>query len=121
GADRTVNPFGSPVYNIEPPDGTVARFAFRVATVTIVLDMRIRSDGRYDLVTDLTDISQALVLHASRLVLFGVPADLQGDGPRRGPSGMISWGGSSGAPRTALLTLGATWGPPQPATIRVRP
>jgi len=112
-------PFSSPVYNITPEKGRVAQFAFKVATVTVVLGMRIRSDGRYDLATDISDISQALVFHGSRLVLFGVPADMQGPGSRGGLVPPVPWGGSSGAPRKALLTLGSTCDPQPPATISV--
>ena len=98
--------FTAPVYNIVPPQGVVARFAFRILAVDVVLDMRVNSDGRYNLQTDIKDLSQAVAVVSDRLTLFGVPADLNN-------------GGSGGGTRVPLLTLGSECGPQQPAKLGV--
>lgn len=100
--------FTSPVYNVVPPDGVVARFAFRILAVDVILDMRVNSDGRYNLQTDIKDLSQATAVSRNRLTLYGVPADLNGPG-----------GTPGGGTRVPLLTLGSECGPQQPAKLGV--
>ncbi len=97
----------SPVYNVTPPKGVVARFAFRILAVDVILDMKINSDGRYTLQTDIRSLSQATAVVSDRMTLFGIPADYNGPG-----------GVSGGGTRVPLLTVGSECGPPQPSLIR---
>ncbi|HST38309.1 MAG TPA: hypothetical protein VLK58_02305 [Conexibacter sp.] len=101
--------YTAPVYNVTPPEGVVARFAFRILAIDVILDMKINSDGRYTLQTDIRNLSQATAVVADRMTLFGIPADLNG-----GRGGGVPGGG----PRIPLLTVGAQCGPPQPAVMR---
>lgn len=96
------------VYNVVPPKGVVARFAFRILVIDVILDMRVNSDGRYNLQTDIKDLSQATAVSRNRLTLYGVPADLNGPG-----------GVPGGGTRVPLLTLGSECGPQQPAKLGV--
>lgn len=106
-----------PVYNIVPPDGVAARFAFRVASVYVTIDMRVRSDGDYNLVADLRNLSTVLQVYGSRLTLWGVPADVNGPGPSSFSSGDGTYGGPGSGPRRPFLSAPAECGPPREATI----
>ncbi len=69
-----------PVWNLVPPEGIVARFGFRFASVYVTIDMRVRSDGDYNLVADIGKLSSLLQIYGSKLTLWGVPADHNGEG-----------------------------------------
>ena len=104
-----------PVYNLEPPDGVVAQVGFQFLTVSVIVTMTVRDDGGYNLVSDLSDLSQGFMIERSRMTLWGVPADLQGPGPRTFTTGQ-QWGAPSGAPRRAFLTTPAQCDGPVPVS-----
>nr|WP_246345631.1 hypothetical protein [Conexibacter arvalis] len=109
-----------PVYNLVPPEGVAARFAFQVTSVVVMIDARVRSDGDYHLVTDLRDISTALQVYGSTLTLWGVPADMNGPGPLRFYGGSLTYGGPGSGPRRAFLSNPTECGAPPVTRIRVR-
>jgi hypothetical protein len=74
------------VYNLQPPAGVPAEFAFRVLITTVHLTASVRSDGDYGMNVNLTDLSQALPVIASTLTFWGVPADPSHDSERRNPA-----------------------------------
>jgi hypothetical protein len=77
-------PFGiynSPVFNLVPPKGVIARVGF-VFVVPVVVDITLRSDGDYGLNATAADISQSINLYSSRVTLWGVPADSSHDDER---------------------------------------
>lgn len=90
------------LYNVEPPEGVVARFAMRlVGIVTVTLDMKVKSDGSYQIVTSARSLGQAVQLIRSTTEIWGVPAAKTGLGAQ-----------------VPLLTLGSQCGVELPATFR---
>lgn len=117
GANRLENTI--PVYNLVPPKDTVARLGFQILTVSVIVDMRVRSDGRYDVVSNINNISQGMAILSSRMTLWGVPADMNGPGPLSHAYG--TYGAPSGAPRKPFVTAPSyCGGDPSVSKIRVR-
>lgn len=116
-AGRGLSTDRDPIYNMVPPPGVPARFAMRIASVVVVtFDMHVNSDGRYNIVTRIRNMSQIHMLLNSRAYIFGTPANLNGPGTWRG-SGR---GTATNAPKIPLLTLPTECGPPQPVKFRMR-
>ncbi len=64
------------VYNLVPPTGVAAEFGFIVANKTpVFLDAGVRTGGDYGLTTSVSEVSQAVLLAASKVTIWGVPAD----------------------------------------------
>jgi hypothetical protein len=64
------------VYNLVPPAGVAAEFGFIVAGVTpVFLDTGVRTGSDYGLTTTVPNISQAVVVGASKVTIWGVPAN----------------------------------------------
>jgi hypothetical protein len=64
------------VYNLEPSPGVAAEFAFKVkGIVPVFLDVSVRTGGDYGITVDASDISQAAAVYASKVTIWGVPAD----------------------------------------------
>ncbi len=62
------------VFDMVPPPGVAAEFAFNLNGITTFLDARVRSGGDYGITTNVTDISQREVIGATT-ILWGVPGD----------------------------------------------
>jgi hypothetical protein len=72
----SVFPTSDPVYNLVPPTGVAAEFGFIVAKVSAVfLDTSVRTGTDYGLDTNVPDISQAALIGANKVTIWGVPAD----------------------------------------------
>jgi hypothetical protein len=71
-----------PVFNMATAANQPAVFAFQVFGVDIVIDTGVRTGGDYGLTSSLNDISAALPLEGSKLILWGVPADPSHDAQR---------------------------------------
>ncbi len=70
------NDLNSPLYNLEPPVGVAAEFGFLAGNSTpVFLDTTVRTGGDYGLTTRVSDINQTLDIFASKVTLWGVPAD----------------------------------------------
>ncbi len=66
----------APVYNLVPPTGVAAEFGFDVNDeVPVFLDVGVRTGGDYGLTTNVSDLSQAVLIAAAKVTLWGVPAD----------------------------------------------
>jgi uncharacterized repeat protein (TIGR01451 family) len=63
-----------PLYNMVPPPGVPARFAFDLAGAVVVLDAHVRSSGDYGISIAAPDTPQALPVDGSTLTFWGVPA-----------------------------------------------
>lgn len=71
-----VTPISIPVYNLVPPRGVAAEFGFIVAGVTpVLLSTSVRTGEDYGLTTKVPDINQAVVAVASKVTIWGVPAN----------------------------------------------
>jgi hypothetical protein len=65
-----------PVYNLVPPSGVAAEFAFLVAKRTpVFLQTSARTGSDYGLTTNVSDINEQVQLVASKVTIWGVPAD----------------------------------------------
>ncbi len=64
------------MYNLVPPTGVAAEFGFIVAGHTpVFLDASVRTGGDYGLTTSVSELSQAVLIAASKVTIWGVPAD----------------------------------------------
>jgi hypothetical protein len=72
------------VYNLVPQRGYPAEFGFRVLGVPVVIVPRVRTGSDYGVTATIEDLPDALTTTASRLTLWGVPADPAHDS-ERGP------------------------------------
>lgn len=110
-----------PVYNLVPPQGVAARFAFQVASVVVMIDMSVASDGDYHLVANLRDLATLLQIHGSKLTLWGVPADMNGpdDGnpDAKKFQDKSTYGRPGPGPRRPFLSTPTQCGPPLTTTI----
>jgi hypothetical protein len=64
------------IYNIVPPPGVAAEFGYIVLHETpVLLETSVRTGGDYGLTTSVTDLNQAVVVGASKVTIWGVPAN----------------------------------------------
>ncbi len=64
-----------PVYNVDPPPGVAATLGFIVLNVPVTIDVRVSPAPPHNLVAELRDVSQAVLIYRSEVVLWGNPAD----------------------------------------------
>jgi hypothetical protein len=74
-----------PVFNMPPPPGVPARFAFNAAGNIVTLDAHVRAGGDYGLSVDATGIPEGLAVAGTTLTFWGVPADPSHDAQRACP------------------------------------
>jgi hypothetical protein len=68
--------FSEPLYMMQPPGGdVVARVGFIAVLYPIIIDIRVRSDGDYGLVSEVTEANPEAHLLKVETTLWGVPAD----------------------------------------------
>ena len=108
----------APVYNMEPPPGVPAQFAFNVAGVVVPINATVRPGGDYGVIANVSDISQTLPTVGSRLTLWGVPADPSHFGQRY-DFRTQNRGIKSTAPRVPFITA-PTACPASPFVTRMR-
>jgi hypothetical protein len=113
--------FFAPVYNVEPPPGRPARFAFKAYGATINLDPSVRQ-GDYGIDVTVNGISQTSTLFYNRVTLWGIPADSVHDMQRVLPGLGQPFGFAvpSAAPRQPFMTSPtACSGQPLTTTVTV--
>jgi uncharacterized repeat protein (TIGR01451 family) len=66
--------FPFPVYNLIPPPGVPAQFAFQIFGVVTYLDAGVRSGGDYGLTAHVDNIAQKTIM-GNTIILWGEPAD----------------------------------------------
>ena len=65
-----------PVYNLVPPTGVAAEFGYIVAGNTpVFLQSSLRVGTDYGLTVNVPNLSEAVVIAASKVTIWGVPAD----------------------------------------------
>jgi hypothetical protein len=74
----------APIYNVIPPDGVPAMFAFNVLGVVVRLTPTLRP-GEYAVTVDSGTISQGIVIAGAETTFWGVPSDPIHDAQRYGP------------------------------------
>jgi hypothetical protein len=103
------------VYNLVPPPGVPAQFAFTIQGNTVFLDADVRSGGDYGITEHVNDTPQKNVM-GNRITLWGEPSDPSHDPYRFGLNGLCPEGCSSTAPRIPFLTLPTSCGGAQAYT-----
>ena len=59
-----------------PPPGVAAEFGYIVARITpVLLETSVRTGGDYGLTTTVSDLNQSVVVAASKVTIWGVPAN----------------------------------------------
>ena len=75
--------FDEPVFMMQSPGGDViARLGFIAGIYPTFVDVRVRSEGDYGIVSDITEINPAATLLRASTTLWGVPADSSHDNER---------------------------------------
>ncbi len=73
----------SPVFNLAPSPGKAAKLGFVALEVPITIDIGVSSDPPYNLIANVSNITQAGLVYGSELILWGNPSDEAHD-PLRG-------------------------------------
>ena len=103
--------FAFSVYNLVPPPGRPAQFAFQLFGIDVFLDAGVRSAGDYGITEHVNGVPQEEVM-GNRITLWGEPADPSHD-PFRFVATGCREGCASGGPRVPFLTLPTSCGGPQ--------
>jgi hypothetical protein len=74
-AGETPSPLTVPLYNLSPPAGVPAEFAFNLSGVVNRLDARVRTGGDYGVSIDAKNISETTGVIGVEVTFWGVPAD----------------------------------------------
>jgi hypothetical protein len=83
--DEKVVPYTVPVFNLFPPTGTAAEFGFVAANLEpVLLTTTVRTGRDYGLTTRSTNVSESGVTLASKVTIWGVPANPKHDEIRGG-------------------------------------
>ncbi|HXS33767.1 MAG TPA: hypothetical protein VN758_08350 [Solirubrobacterales bacterium] len=97
--------FTEPIYNLEPEFGEAAKFGFKVAGVTIIIDATLSSAPPYHVILHFANIPQIKIIFSSSVTFWGVPSDhgsgapakpfvsmpTSCEGPLRSDIGVRSW------------------------------
>ncbi len=84
GNGEGVSAISDPVYNLVPPAGVAAEFGFVVAGKTpVLLATSVRTGSDYGLTTSVKNVNQAVLVRASKVTIWGKPAESSHD-PWRG-------------------------------------
>lgn len=70
------------VFNLEPPKGMVSQLGFTFFGERVTVNIRVSPEPPYNLIAEIPDVSQAVRLFGSKLVLWGVPASASHDEQR---------------------------------------
>jgi len=106
-----------PLYNMVPPPGVPAEFAFVTFGVVVTFDAEVRSPA-YGANIRVADASEGLPVIGSSVTLWGVPADRSHDGERRCPGSGID-GCRAGVLPKGFLSMPTSCSGPEKTTVRV--
>ena len=82
----------TPVFNMVPPPGVPAQFAFRVILSNVHINFHVRSGTDYGVTASLHGLSEALGILTSSVTIWGVPGDPAHDALRMGANGIAQPG-----------------------------
>ena len=112
-----------PVYNMVPPPGVPAQFAFYLLGNKTYIDSDVRSGSDYGISSDVNDIAQSVHLIFDSITIWGDPGEPSHNAQRRGTgegcsnrSVNLAHGCAAGAPAVPFLTLPASCEGPQTFT-----
>ncbi|MGA9286654.1 MAG: hypothetical protein WBV85_14555 [Solirubrobacteraceae bacterium] len=103
-----------PVYNMVPPPGEPAQFAFTILGVSTFIDASVRSGSDYGITENTKDIAQRKI-DSNTITIWGVPGDASHDAQRFSNADNC-YKGCSGASDKPLLTLPTSCTGPQEST-----
>jgi hypothetical protein len=70
----------SAVYNLVPPPGVVAEFGYvGLESVPVLLEESVRTGGDYGVTTDVPNVNAKVNIYASKVTIWGTPADSSHD------------------------------------------
>ena len=98
---EVVSEFESFLYNVEPPDGVAASFAFNVI-INGRIDAVVTPEGGYRLRMKTAEISEVAIPLAGDITIWGVPAEFNGPGPFEDIATGQTWGGPRDTAKKAL-------------------
>jgi len=110
--------YSVPIFNMVPPPGKPARFAFDIQGARVVIDTTVRTGRDYGITATVDNITQEVSFSGSQLTFWGVPAESSHD-PFRGKCLAISGASlgncsaGSGTPIAFLTTPTSCSGPLQ--------
>jgi hypothetical protein len=107
--------FKFPVYNLVPPAGEPAQFAFSLLGVSTFLDASVRSGSDYGITEHIRDIPQRTI-DSNTITIWGVPGDPSHDAQRASTVNNCYEGCSAGAGIKPFLTLPTSCTGPQSFT-----
>jgi len=96
----------APIYNVTPPDGSPAMFAFNILGAVVRLTPTLRP-GEYAVTVDSGEISQGILIKGAETTFWGVPSDSAHDPERYAPlAGGLFYapGASADYPRKAFMS-----------------
>jgi hypothetical protein len=94
----SLNGFTEPVFNMQPPEGVVARIGFIADSFPIVLDLALRSEGDYGVTVQAEGAGSLIPLLSAKTTTWGVPAAETHDTQRITPYEALHNGGSPETP-----------------------
>ena len=112
-------PFNFPVYNLVPPPGVAAQFAFNLSGNAVYIDSRVRSGGNYGITAETNNIPQRNIVFNS-LRIWGVPADRSHDARRPNEAEGCEGFCRANAASAAFLTLPTACEAPQSLSAEMR-
>lgn len=71
-----------PVYNLDPPPGVASKFGFIVIKVPVTVEVKVNPNPPYNVIAEVTNISNLVQAFGSKLTLWGNPADESHDDER---------------------------------------
>jgi hypothetical protein len=102
-----------PVYNLVPPPGVAAEFAFTLDGISAFLDARVRSGGNYGITEHVDNVPRRQILF-NTTTIWGVPGEQGHDILRAGPGCLPDPSGGCGyrGPAEPFLTTPTSCGEP---------
>jgi hypothetical protein len=107
--------FRFPVYNMMPPAGVPAQFAFEIFGSQVFFDAGVRTGGDYGITEHVDNVPERTIA-ANSLTLWGVPGESSHDSERYSVPSCYS-GCASGAGLKPLLTLPSSCAGPQRVSV----
>ncbi len=110
-----------PVYNVVPPPGVAAQFAFTIFGITTFLDATVRTGGDYGITVHTNNITQKEITFNSTTI-WGVPGESSHDFQRCQPvNGLITCGLPARIGHAPFLTLPTSCSGPQTFSATTEP
>ncbi len=101
----------TPIFNLDPPPGSVAKFGFWVLGVPVTVEASIEPTPPYSILATTDNVTNVVNFYAAHTVFWGVPAAAEHDAERAGAV-------EAGVPPVPFLTTPRACEGPLPTTFR---